>query len=285
MQMWHRGWLATGLVATTLCGCVNLPEVRQFAAKSAEGAAFQRILDDYQGAPGRQERFVVPGDAAAADARAWLENNAAERKEQVRRAKLLLTAVCEYMQTLGALAGDELVSADQELGGLVDASVDKKWLPEDQAGAAKSLVDIIADTALSRYRQRQLSKVIERANTPLQAVLQHLQALDAQFEVSEKAAQEQMDGYYRFLEKSAARTEPVAALLVRDRHAQEDDTAAARLEALATYTKTLQDIAAGHQKLFDHREHLDPAAVRASIADYARRIAKLVDQLKQSRTS
>ena len=94
-----------------------------------------------------------------------------------------------------------------------------------------------------------------------------------------------MDGYYRFLEKSAAKTEPVAAVLARDLHAQDDTIAAARLEALATYKKTLQDIAQGHQQLFDHREHLDPAAVRASIADYAQRIAKLVDQLKQSRTS
>jgi len=259
--------------------------VQKFAAKSAEGAAFQRILDDYQDAPERQERFLVPNDQAAADAKALLDRNAAERKEQVKRAKLLLTTVSAYMESLGALAGDEVASVDREIGGLIDASVDREWLPEEKADAAKSLVDLIADAALSKYRQKQLSSVIQRANAPLQSVLGHLQTLDVQFEVSEKAVQEQMDGYYRFLEKSAASREPVAALLVRDRHAQDDTSAAARLEALATYKKTLQDIAQGHQQLFDHREHLDPSDVRASIADYARRIAKLVDQLKQSRTS
>src|SRR5882724_1803108 len=95
--MWLRGRLATSVVAAALCGCVHLPEVQKFAAKSAEGAAFQRILDDYQDAPERQARFLVPNDQATADAKALLDKNAAERKEQVKRAKLLLTTVSAYM--------------------------------------------------------------------------------------------------------------------------------------------------------------------------------------------
>jgi hypothetical protein len=268
-----------------LAACVSSKEIARFATQSAEGASFQRLLDDYQSAPLRQARFVGQGNQADDPVGPWLRQNVAQREEQVKRTKLLLAAVGSYMRALGALADNEAASADTELGALIDASVDGKWLPEEQAGAAKSLVGIVADAALRKYRQRQLATLIQRANAPLQSILQHLQSLDAQFEVSERAVQEQMDTYYRFLEKTAGAREPVAAQLVRDRKADDDVIEGQRLEALHTHGDTFRDIAQGHQHLYDNLGHLSVPEVRATIEQSARRIGTLVSQLKQLRTA
>src|SRR5258708_5061003 len=85
--------LAMVAAAAVLSGCVSSKEIAQFATQSAEGATFQRLLDDYQSAPLRQARFVGQGNQAGDSVGPWLTDNVAQRQEQVKRTKLLLATV------------------------------------------------------------------------------------------------------------------------------------------------------------------------------------------------
>ena len=93
-----------------LSGCADLQAIRKFADTSAEAETYKAITADYVDSLKRRSYYTQTKTS-----RDKLTGRIKDREQLVDAILSLHLAIYEYMQTLGELAADELVSYDKEL--------------------------------------------------------------------------------------------------------------------------------------------------------------------------
>lgn len=243
-----RGGLAAALLL--LAACTDLSAVREFSRLSAETADHRVLVNRYATFGDRlalyRERPVDVGDRAA------------QREGLVA----LHTALTAYMDALGDLADDEAVSVSTaplaeaaQKAGLFDAAM----RPPVQA-----LGDIVARAVTGAWRQRELGRVIEAGNAPVQDITARLvRFAEAQ---GDDDAQERLalrQAYGRILENP--RADPAARRLVFERRAERLAEIEARAGTRTAFIAAMRKVAEGHQRLYDNRDRLSAEATARQI--------------------
>jgi len=262
-----------------LAGCANLGAIQEFGKLSADSAGYTKLTDDYLAGPSNQKKYTLTSEA---DKRAELDRLSKERAKQADQLGLYHKTVESYMKALSDLAGDQVISYDKELGGLIDAASGASIIPKDKVDAAKSISELLAEAATDLYRQKRLREVIGRANAPLQNVLRDMIQIVKGYDASIENERAAFTDYYRYLvataseekPKGSGAREPAAAQIISDAFTQQGPSFDDRGKAVTAYVKTLQAIADAHQSLYDNRDKLSDDSVQVIVKSYSTQIYK-----------
>jgi hypothetical protein len=258
--------VAIVLLAFVQSGCVSLTAVKNFSAVAADTASYRAILDDY--ADSTRRYTLYRGGELSPELQANIEQARRNRDSLL----VLQSTVCEYLAALGALAEDrgaELSGAGDKLVGSLHAT---NLVNERDVAAANALATILLRVYAGDRQQRALERVIGEANAPLQRLAAALEKFveteyPAQLDREAGAMRQMLDENIIRNGRLPPPLEPVkdlARLMYDDRQRASDRH---RAEA-APYAKVLRTIAAGHQALYDSRDHLNYRYVSDRLRTY-----------------
>lgn len=262
-------WVAPALMALALGGCANLEAIKDFGNLSADSARYTALTDAYLASTEMSKRHTMRKDEAQ---RAKLTAQGQARQPHGVQLRLYHRGVSEYMAALAALAADEVVDYDGQLGPLIDTASSSGMIGAEQAGPVRAMSTLLADAVTNSYRQRELTRLIAAGNAPLQQVVADMVRIMAGFDsaIDDEAALYQ--AHYEELMHSASKTEPVAAELLWREHGATLAGFDQRKRAIASYIQTLKKISAAHQSLFDQRDRISDKEVLAQVKRYTREI-------------
>lgn len=256
-------------------GCAsNLKAVQDFANLSAESAEYTALVDEYVEFPNRQKRYQPTSRHAG------LDTMTQERATQ-KAALLLRQHIVEtYMNALGRLAGDELVDNTEELAQLSAALQNHAGTSPQEAEAYEKIAGILTKVASDRWRQRQLRSLIEQANPSIQRILGALkQIVSDGFGGDLQTEEAAIQNYYSTLTMES--TDPAGKAALAEWKEFRMSELQERTNAIQTYRTVLDNIATGHQQLFDGRHDLDSKQVLQQVAHSVKDLRALLEAIKQ----
>lgn len=255
-----------GALAMACAGCVSLTAVQTFSKVSAETANYRAIVDDYADSARRYLLYRGPNPPAE------LQQNL--EQAHVNRANLLAlqTALCEYLEALGTLATDEAAPMAAAGDKLTAAMVSTRLVASDEVDAARAIARIALRVAAGAQQQRALRDVIGEANAPLQRVTAALEKFVgveyvAQLDRESGAMRQMLSENIADNPRLESTMEPVKGLarLMYDDRQRDLELKRARVQP---YVAVLHTIAAGHQALYESRDHLETKNLSDRIRTY-----------------
>ena len=285
-------------------GCVDLKEVRAFAATAAAvGERFPGLARDLHDSCMSQQRYIV---AQRADFRVdqFADLNDPEhplleagrktcklyKDEEERLIKANATLV-SYMRSMGDLAADDLTNFDKGIGAFGSALAGAQLFSEAESGAIAKLASHLARMAADGYRRKQLRDVIKQANPEIaiaSAALARIVSKNYVLQLeNERVA---MREYYRKLAVESVRfsrlavthangetdvTNPVPLDDLKSKFETKNAAINTKVAGAQAYAKVLAAVAAGHQELFDHADQLKSSAVLSAALAEAKTIQAL----------
>ena len=255
--------------------CTDLDAVRAWSETSVEATRFNEVVVTYAETPVRLARYDNQDGATQA---IWT------RQQQVREAQAealedMLGLVSDYMSTLSALAADSTVDFQDDGEALAESlgrlnGVTPTPVAPETFGAANSIVVALGNAALSGWQAKEVGKVVEQANAPLQTLLagELRTIVDVDFRRDLMTEQSFLDTHFESLLRDPA-TSPAAAAALEEWFLVRQAENERRMAALDAYLEILDKIAQGHQRLYDGRGALDAV-------DLAKDLFKLVREIR-----
>jgi hypothetical protein len=265
-------FLLPAALLTAAAGCTNLSAVRDFARLSARSAEASVLVGRYAEFPERQKRFVPEAMHAG------LNQESLRRAAQTERILLRHALVEEYMDALGRLSADDLVTYDHEIDALGKAASSGKFIAESDAGAFTAVAKLVFKAAADGWRRRQLRELIAEANAPLLEVIGALrQIVEHGFAGDAENETVAIQKYYQTLIRSSQDKAGIAAVEEwRDARLAE---VGERRRTIADYAQALGQIAAGHQMLYERRDDLGGEETLLRINRHTRSLRRFLDSL------
>ena len=242
----RRCWAAVvvGLIAALIYGCANLSAIREFAKISASTAEHTQLTNEYVQWPQTQKRYQPTGEYES------LERMAAQRKLQEKTLLVRHSLIEEYMDALGRLAADDVVTYDKEVDTLGKAAKEAKFTDEKEEAAFNSVVKILLTAATDAWRQSKLKTFVKMSNSDIKVVITGLkQIVDEGFLGDLQAENETVRKYYETIILESTDKAGIAAL--SEWREVKLESIAKRRKAIETYSLSLQKISDAHQKLYD----------------------------------
>lgn len=263
-------------------GCVNLEAVREFAAMSAETAAFTGLAVDYAESPLRMKRIQPEGFHAD------LDRNATERAAQVESLLCQQAVIEEYMVLLWQLASEEAVTFDEEIDALGER-IRKTGLADP--AACTGIVSILATAVADGWRQKKIKELIELSNSHFQKVVAAMrQIVEQGFRGAVEDEKICFTNYFRKIilqlrdaegaDSYNAACAAAALASVTDLNERKLDLLARKRAAIDSYLQVLDTIARSHQRLFDGRSDLSDEALREFLYRHARKMRKELKRME-----
>ena len=246
-------------------GCANLGVVRDFASTSSDAVQYTHLVGAYASTPARLKRYEPQSQWPA------LDRQATERDGQRERLLLRQKLIQEYMDALGQLAADDLVSYDSQIDSLGAAVRDAKFADANEAAAFSAVSKLLVAAVTDHWRRGKLVEVIEQTEAPFQVVMGALVTI-VEKDFGSDVANERvaLDKYYTTLQREGKDPAGLAALAewreMREGQLRDRDS------AINSYTVVLKTIAAGHHKLYESRHDLSKSEIKAEIHEYTRRL-------------
>jgi hypothetical protein len=246
-----------------LSACTDLGAVRDWAGTSLQAAQFTEVVETYADTPNRLARY---DEVRAAR---WRELSA-ERDAQAKALKLQLGLVADYMATLAALADNGTASYGEDISTLTKSLQETGQLDSALVEAAGGIAGALENAALGFWQKREVGRLIAAANPHLQKLLAGnlRDIVDRDFRRDLTIEGQLFELYFEDLLDAGGGSATANAALREwaDLRAAEN---ARRMAAVDAYVQVLDEIAAGHQALFDHRNDLDAKALARDLADSA----------------
>lgn len=303
-----------GLVILTLLanGCVELKAVRKFAETAAVvGQKFPALSADVYGSCTRRYRYrfyrVVqfnPAQMTEIDNLSQTENldslqtnlpaEAVQEEGRCRRFKevapaaiTLNQALVAYMKTMGDLAADDLTSYDKSLDALGKSIIGSNVFNEAEVNAGTSLAKFISTAVAGAYRHKKLKTAIETRNEDVKVLTNALKRYVGQnYVLALKDEQRQLSNYYKAnIQEHQDRVGNADSLVVTSAKMTWDTEQRSlqdRIDAAEAYVKILNNVAEGHQKLYDSRNNLNSKEARQTALQYARAIENLIEEFRKA---
>lgn len=259
--------------------CVNLKPIRQFADSAVDAASYTAITSYYVEGVEHQKNYTPV--ARQSD----LDQDSLTRQKQEAGLLALHRGIEAYMTAIGSLASDEVISYDKSLDRLGKELQDANFASPSQVEAYKGLASFVAKAATDLYRQAKLKQLIGEANAPFQDVVGSLKKIVGRGYVqsldNETSA---LNAYYQDIilaSDRATNAQPALTELVNETWRTKKTELAARRKACLAYAETLDQIAKGHQSLYDHRDKIDAKETLDTILTYAKELNDLRAKIKQ----
>ena len=232
--------------------CTNLKAVREWSQTSLEATQYNQIVATYTDTPQRLKRYH-PETSINYD------EVTKTRKKQGEEITRILSVVSDYMSALATLSSDNTFDYSKDVKSVTDGIKGLgTGIPDAQLGAVGSIVTLLGNAASQAYQARQVANVIEQANDPLQTILKgDLRTIvDSFFRLDLVQEKSWLTKYYEDLQL-AGRPNQAAVVSITEWMQLRSDQNAKRMDAVNAYVKILDNVSAGHQKLFDNRNKLD----------------------------
>ena len=259
-------------LALIASGCANLTAIREFASTSSDAAQYSQLVVAYVDTPARMKRYEPESQ------RATLDRQVAERSAQQERLLLRQKLIQEYMDALGQLAGDELITYDKELDALGNAAKTAKFVDAGEATAFSAVSKVLVLAVTDRWRQGKLVTLIEETDGPFQVVVGALvKVVEQEFAADVANEREALNKYYTGLEGQGKDAAGLAALA--EWREQREGQIKGHEIAIRNYAVVLKTIAIGHHKLYVSRHQLSRPDVQAEIHLYTKRLKEAFNAL------
>ncbi len=262
-----------GCLLTIQFGCTNLSAIREFADISAESAEYTKLVDEYATSPERQKRYQP------ASHHQQLADMALERSIQKDRLLLRHALIEEYMDALGQLAADELVTYDKDIDALGTAVVKNRIVDKKEAEAFGTIAKILTNAVTDHWRKSQLKKLISKTNDSFQTVVQALRTIVSRDFMDDLDIERiALNKYYttKLLESS----DPAGIAALQEWQELQRDRLKARQEALEGFAQALDNIAEGHQLLYDSQNDLATDGLMKQMSRHSKNLRKLINAIK-----
>ena len=260
--------LATGLLTGGLYGCVNLKQIQDFAALSAESAGYEGLARDYVAAPDRRKQFEPPKFHAQLDALK------AKREAQLADLQGLQSVITAYMSGLGDLASDETINFDKSTSDLAASLNQSKLLSDKDTQAATTISALLARAVTDGYRQRKLKTLITDSNQPLQDVIAATRKIVSQGFVNDLRTESALVSRYyaNFMLAPDNPPEPVAMVLAQEAKVEALAQVDGRIRTAQDFDAVLVKIASGHQYLYENRNRIGTDELNRQVKPYVGRL-------------
>jgi len=234
-----------------ISSCTNLTAVREWSQTSLEATQYNQILTTYSNTPQRLKRYDPSGP--------W-DSQIDIRKKQAEVLRQVLAVISDYMASIATLSSDSTIDYNKNVDGLTK-SISKlnTGISKNTLGAAGTLMKTLTGAAAKGYQAKQLTNIIEKANDPLQEILKgelrHI--IDRDFRRDLEIEKTLLDRYYdSLLQQDPVPSEAAKTALLEWKEFRLDQNTR-RLKAIDAYLTILDNLAEGHQKLYDNRHELD----------------------------
>jgi hypothetical protein len=260
-----------GACCLLISGCADLASIKKFSAISADSAGYTSLVSDYPKSAQRLQRYED------SNVRAQLDPVIQKRNSQEQPLLALHHGVQDYMNALGSLASDDLISYDTSLDSVSDGLKQTGALTANEADAFGALMKLLAKAATDAYRQHQLKSIIQEANPHFQRIVAGMTNLVLGAFVSSLDNEKNgVSTYFKTVVTAADKQPPQGAAieLVNEVWQQRLDDIATKRDACIAYAQTLDEIAKGHQALFDHANDLTSDQLLSTMNLYATAVSQ-----------
>jgi hypothetical protein len=239
---------------------------------SLEAAQYNEIVTTYADTPMRLKRYDPSGP--------W-DKESGKRTNQAEALRKILSVISDYMAALAVLSADGLVDYETDMYALTDSinNLDA-GISSDTIGAVGSLTNSILEAAMKDYRAKQVKKIVEQANEPLQKILKGdlRQVIDRDFRRDLKIEKISINRYYNFHLQTGKPSSAAKVALGEWKELRLEQNAR-RLAALEAYLIVLDKVAEGHEILYQNRNKLDAKRLIKDLYKLVNEIRKQVNVL------
>lgn len=270
--------MRTIIITITLIGmmtsCGSFPEINTLATKSSESlkkfktleynftincseTCYQRALEDSQ--------FVLAPPTC----------ECTEEKKTDKNVKRLFTVLDTYFKGLQRLSNDKLVN--YSFDSMEEPLTESNFIKEEDIKPFLNLSQSIATMITNKYRAKQLSTAIEKANPDVLLLLEKIQQIIEQNLVPTLTNKrgELQQVYLEIFSDSL--NSNYDRFMIKDRYFKELNALTDKESELLKYSKSLNKIAKGHQLLYDNRNNLDKETAKNSIVELYSELSELIN--------
>jgi hypothetical protein len=271
--------IAAGLFFfASLSGCVSPDDAAGLSRLSDEARiSLPRVSNDIAGTCTRQNALLEntpaserPATLKALDCKPYQQLAAQIAKDQ----NILL----DYFDALGKLASNKPMRYDASIDANVTSISTNSTLSTSAATAGKDaegLMKALADAATRGYREKQLDQLLKDNDPAVQSLTQSLKkVITGDYFLMLSNEESTLDNFYQGPIAAAQPNERLALILVQRQYAHDKTALQSREDAVASYGKLMDGLAALHAKLTQQ------AAQKASLAEIGKQTAPIVESLK-----
>ena len=256
-----------------ITGCANLTAIREFADISAQSADYTGLVDNYVESPVRQ-KWYQPDSMHES-----LETTNKQRQEQKERLKLRHMLIEEYMDALGQLAADEIVTYNKEIDALGKAVQQNKFLDKKEAAAFSAISKVLVKAVSDNWRRRKLKNLVDKSNDSFQIVVGSLKKIvDEGFSGDIENERLAINKYYKGIIVQS--NEKACIAVLNEWRELKNSKIEERKKAIKDYSTILNKISRGHQDLYDNRKKMSRKELLAQMRHYAKDIGTLYISIK-----
>lgn len=219
-------------LASLVVGCVNLSAVRDFAKASKNVAGVTEITRDYYDTLERRNLFAIePGRKVS-------QPSLDARKAEVKRLLEAQAVLVEYMNSLEALADNDLIAYNKSLDKLGGSLVKAELTTAAQVAPYKIAVGLLARLFTDHYRQSTLKKIVPGLDPAVQQVCTNLaERIEQEYTISLDNEQEQMNSYLKRAAADGGGTKLLVQLQLRERETAFTSRKERAAKAIEAYKK------------------------------------------------
>ena len=262
------------ILVVILTSCVSFSEINTLAIKSSESlqkfktleynftincseTCYQRALED--------KRFALGPPTC----------KCTEEKKTDKNVKRLFGVLDTYFKGLKRLSNDKLVNFTFDA--IAEPLTESNFIKEEDIKPYLNLSQSIATMITNKYRAKQLSAAIEKANPDVLLLLEKLQQIIEQNlapTLTNKTGELQQVYLEIFSDSLNSNYD---RFMIKDRYFKELDALANKKSELLKYSKSLNKIAKGHQLLFDNRNNLDKETTKKAVVELYSELNELIN--------
>jgi hypothetical protein len=253
-----------------LSSCVNLKEVRDYAAESAKFSSNTELTSRFRNTYNRQKPYLEGDELKLA----------AETDRKVNEIYADLIKIHDnitlYMKTLAKLAGDDTFDVSKGIesvaGGIKSHELPGLTIDKKQVDAFSNLAKITAKWITSAYQQSSVQDMVKEGDAPLQVLLSGMNDLVRYYRKTNENEKANVLGQFEALIPFVEPKDRLLAMLSRV-HLQskltEYQVAETKFDEAERGTKKIAD---GHTLLLNSVGKLDAAEVRTLLQGIAKDI-------------
>jgi len=263
-------------------GCVNLKTVSEFAGASTvsiknfeqiEYSFYQHCLDRCR------DEAIRKYDIKRAEECACTLYQEADSVTHV-----IYYSIEGYFEGLGNLSQNELTdySSDAIMSALSSKELGPVRIEEQTVAAFSSLSNTLLRATTDFYRRKKLAAYIEEANEPLQALLAKFKLIvETNLKGELRFKKERLYAYYMDMKMNNTLQSDYEKGKATSDYYQTLNKIQRKEMVLEVFAKSLDELAEGHQILFDNRNKLSEKTLKGILQGYSSNVKDLISELNK----
>ena len=269
-----------------LNGCVSTSAVAEFAAVSKVAAEkFPEVAADFKASCKRRSRYESLRHSVydLSTIQKYSDRQCADFKALEPYLIAANKVLMEYMETMGRLASDDVVTFDKNLNDLAANLNAVGNIEQSQINAVNGIIKVISRAAADGWRRKKLAEVIGNTNDDVHILIAALKIIVGS-DYKQLLSNEElgMKDYYLGSIKDFKKQDPLTVVLVHERWDEAEDSLQAKRAGADAYVQILEKIARGHQRLYDNRNKLNSKETKIMVLGYAKELGPLVKDLRKA---